>query len=388
MTTHDPIAHTAALIRCASITPVEGGALTYLQNVLEPAGFQCHRLVFSAPGTPDVDNLFARIGGGAPHLCFAGHTDVVPTGDSALWTHPPFDAAIADGLMYGRGAIDMKGNIACFLAATLDFIANPEKLGQGSISLLITGDEEGPAVNGTVKVLEWMAAKGHTPNHSLVGEPSNPERLGDAIKIGRRGSLNGRLVVRGKQGHVAYPQLANNPLRGLIRVCAALNALRLDEGTEIFTPSNLEIVSIETGNPAYNVIPAAAEARLNVRYNDRHSAASLEALIHREAENALTGTGLTLEASFNGNADAFLTKPGPLVDTMIAAVHAATGRTPELSTTGGTSDARFIKDYCPVIEFGLVNKTIHAIDERVALADLTALTGIYRGFLNGYFAVT
>ena len=385
MITHDPIAHTAALIRCASITPVEGGALSYLQSVLEPAGFQCHRLVFSTPGTPDVDNLFARIGSGAPHLCFAGHTDVVPTGDAALWTHPPFDAAIADGFMYGRGAVDMKGNIACFVAAALEFIADPERLSQGSISLLITGDEEGPAVNGTVKVLEWMAAKGHTPSHSLVGEPSNPEQLGDAIKIGRRGSLNGRLVVRGKQGHAAYPQLANNPLRGMTRVCAALNALRLDEGTDVFTPSNLEIVAVETGNPAYNVIPASAETRLNVRYNDRHSAASLEALIHREAENALTGTGLTLEASFHGNAEAFVTKPGALVDTMVAAVRGVTGRTPELSTTGGTSDARFIKDYCPVIEFGLVNKTIHAVDERVALAELVGLARIYRVFLEGYF---
>ena len=385
-TTYDPIAHTAALIRCASITPLEGGALTYLQSVLEPAGFQCHRLLFSAPGTPDVDNLFARIGSGGPHLCFAGHTDVVPTGDASLWTHPPFQAAIADGFIYGRGAVDMKGNIACFLAAVLEFTADPERLGQGSISFLITADEEGPAINGTVKVLQWMAAHGHAPSHSLVGEPSNPERLGDAIKIGRRGSLNGKLVVRGKQGHAAYPALANNPLRGLTKICAALNALPLDAGTEAFAPSNLEIVAVETGNPAYNVIPASAEARLNVRYNDRHTAASLEALIRATAEAALTGSGLTLEAAFHGNADAFVTKPGSLVDTMVTAVRSVTGLTPELSTTGGTSDARFIKDYCPVIEFGLVNNTIHAIDERVALADLTALTRIYRSFLERYVA--
>ena len=383
---HDPVPIATALVRCPSITPAEGGALSYLEGVLSPAGFTCHRLPFSAPGTTDVDNLFARIGGGGPHLCFAGHTDVVPAGDPGLWTHPPFGAVVDDGFLYGRGAVDMKGNIACFIAAALDFLADPERLGQGSISLLITGDEEGPAVNGTIKVLEWMAANGHTPSHCVVGEPSNPERLGDAIKIGRRGSLNGRLVVRGKQGHAAYPQLANNPIRGLTRVLAALQALRLDEGTEAFSPSNLEIVAIETGSPAYNVIPAAVEARLNARFNDRHTAASLEALIRREAEAALAGCGLTLEARFDSNADAFVTRPGPLVDTMMSAIHAETGRTPELSTTGGTSDARFIKDYCPVIEFGLVNKTIHAVDERVAVAELHELTRIYRGFLERYFA--
>ena len=231
-----------------------------------------------------------------------------------------------------------------------------------------------------------MAAHGHTPSACVVGEPSNPERLGDAIKTGRRGSLNGRLVVRGRQGHAAYPHMANNPLRGIIRVCAALSALKLDEGTADFSPSNLEIVAIETGNPAYNVIPAAAEARLNVRYNDRHTAASLKAMIRREAEAALAASGLTLDASFNGNADAFVTKPGPLVDTMVAAIRAEARRTPELSTSGGTSDARFIKDHCPVIEFGLVNKSIHAVDERVPVADLHQLTAIYRRFLDGYFA--
>ena len=384
---HDPVAFTQALVRCPSVTPVEGGALSYLESVLAPAGFHCQRLSFSAPGTPDVDNLVARIGGGTPHLCFAGHTDVVPTGDVARWTHPPFGGVIADGYLYGRGAVDMKGNIACFMAAALDFIADPARLGQGSISFLVTGDEEGPAVNGTVKVLEWMAANGHVPTACLVGEPSNPERLGDAIKIGRRGSLNGRLVVRGKQGHAAYPQTANNPIRGLTKIATALQALRLDEGTDTFASSNLEIVAVETGNPAYNVIPAAAELRLNVRYNDRHTAASLEALIRREARAALAGSGLELEASFNGNADAFVTKPGALVDTMVAAVRAETGRVPELSTSGGTSDARFIKDYCPAIEFGLVNKTIHAIDERVPVADLVTLTRIYRTFIDRYFAV-
>jgi succinyl-diaminopimelate desuccinylase len=385
---HDPVAYTQALVRCQSVTPAEGGALTWLEQLLAPAGFHCHRLPYSAPETPDVDNLFARIGGGGPHLCFAGHTDVVPTGDPTRWTYPPFGGEIADGYLYGRGAVDMKGNIACFVAAALEFIADPSRLGQGSISLLITGDEEGPAVNGTVKVLEWMAANGHIPAACLVGEPSNPERLGDAIKIGRRGSLNGRLVVRGKQGHAAYPQLANNPIRGLTRVLAALQGLLLDKGTEAFSPSNLEIVAIETGNTAYNVIPASVEARLNVRYNDSHTSKSLADLIRNEALTALAGSGLELEATFNGNADAFVTKPGPLVDTLIAAIRAETGRTPDLSTSGGTSDARFVKDYCPVIEFGLVNKSIHAIDERVAVADLVALTGIYRAFLERFFTVS
>ena len=383
---NDPVALTAALVRCPSITPHEGGALTYLANVLEPAGFRCHRLPFSATETPDVDNLFARIGSGDPHLCFAGHTDVVPPGDSGLWTHPPFAGETDGGFLYGRGAVDMKGDIACFVAAALDFVADPERLGQGSISLLITGDEEGPAINGTVKVLQWMAANGQTPSDCLVGEPSNPERLGDAIKIGRRGSLAARLFVRGKQGHAAYPQLANNPLRGLVRLATALNGLKLDAGTKQFQASNLEIVAIETGNQAFNVIPAAAEIRLNVRYNDLHTAASLEALIRREADAALAGSGLTLNAQFFSNAEAFLTKPGPLVQTMLAAVKAETGHIPELSTTGGTSDARFIKDYCPVIEFGLVNKTIHAVDERVEVKDLHSLTCIYRGFLERYFA--
>jgi len=381
-----PLAIAADLIRCPSVTPDEGGALDLLERLLAPAGFACHRLPFTSRGMPTIDNLFARTGGGLPHLCFAGHTDVVPPGEPTLWSHPPFGGEVADGYLFGRGAVDMKGSIACFVVAALGFISDPARLGQGSISLLITGDEEGSAVDGTVKVLEWMAAHGHTPTASLVGEPSNPVALGDAIKIGRRGSLRGRLLVRGKQGHVAHPHLANNPMRGLVRVASALYALRLDDGTAVFSPSNLEIVAIETGNPTYNVIPVASELRLNVRFNDRHTAASLQALIRREAEAALAGSGLTLEAMFESNADVFVTKPGPLVETMVAAIHAETGRAPELSTSGGTSDARFIKDYCPVIEFGLVNKTIHAIDERVPISDLERLTLIYRAFLERFFA--
>jgi succinyl-diaminopimelate desuccinylase len=373
------------LVRCASVTPAEGGALTYLQTLLEAHGFHCERLIFSAPATPDVDNLFARFGSGAPHLCFAGHTDVVPPGDTALWTHPPFAGQIDQGFLYGRGAVDMKGNIACFLAAALPLLTDPARLGQGSISLLITGDEEGPAINGTVKVLEWMAANGHVPNDCLVGEPSNPEHLGDAIKIGRRGSMNGTITVSGKQGHVAYPMVADNPLPGLIRICAALTNLKLDEGTATFSPSNLEVVAIDTGNPAFNVIPHRASARLNVRYNDRHSFQSLEALLRQTAEQALGSQTLKLGMTYDGNADAFVTAPGRLVETMVAAVRNVTGRQPELATSGGTSDARFIKNYCPVIEFGLVNKSLHAIDERVPIADLEGLTRIYRAFLDQYF---
>jgi succinyl-diaminopimelate desuccinylase len=382
----DPVALTRDLIRCPSVTPAEAGALKLLQDLLEAHGFTCERLVFSAPGTADVDNLFARLGSGAPHLCFAGHTDVVPPGDAALWTHPPFAAEIDNGYLYGRGAVDMKGNVAAFVAAALDFVADPARLGHGSISFLITGDEEAVAVNGTVKVLEWMAAHGHTPSHCVVGEPSNTHVLGDAIKIGRRGSMNGTITVTGKQGHVAYPLAADNPLRGLVAICAALMQLKLDDGTDTFAPSNLEVVAIETGNPAFNVIPQAATARLNVRFNDRHTAASLEARIQRTAMAALQSDTLKLAMHFDGNADAFVTAPGPLVDTMIAAIQSETGRTPQLTTTGGTSDARFVKNYCPVIEFGLVNKTIHAVDERVPVADLVQLTRIYRAFLAQYFA--
>jgi succinyl-diaminopimelate desuccinylase len=393
MTVHaiDPIALARDLIRCPSVTPAEGGALTLLQSLLEPAGFTCHRLVFSEPGTADVDNLFARIGFGAPHLCFAGHTDVVPTGDPAAWKYPPFEGMIAKDHLWGRGAVDMKGNIAAFVAAMTDFLGDPARLGQGSISLLITGDEEAVAVNGTVKVLKWMAGRGHTPDHCLVGEPSNPDALGDAIKIGRRGSLSVAMTVLGRQGHAAYPALADNPLPGLVRIADALTRLKLDDGTPNFAPSNLEVVSIDTGNPAFNVIPRQATLRLNVRYNDRHDSRSMEALLRRTAEQALGSETLKLEMRFEGNADAFLTDPrgergARLLNAMRGASETVTGRTPELSTSGGTSDARFVKDYCPVIEFGLVNRTIHAVDERVSLADLEGLTRIYRDFLGRYFA--
>jgi succinyl-diaminopimelate desuccinylase len=383
----DPVALAQGLIRCPSVTPAEGGALDLLESVLKPAGFACHRLPFSAPGTPDVDNLLARVGEGAPHLCFAGHTDVVPPGDEGLWSHPPFAGEVADGWLYGRGAVDMKGAVAAFAAAVLGLLEDRGGTLPGSVSLLITGDEEGPAVNGTVKVLEWMAANGHTPDHCLLGEPSNPAALGDAIKIGRRGSHSGRLTVTGTQGHVAYPEKALNPIPGLLAVLNRFLAEPLDHGTNQFAASNLEVTSIDVGNPAENIIPARAEARFNIRFNDLHRAETLVARLRDEAAEALSDTGLGHELTFSGNAEAFVTKPGPLVDALSAVVEDVTGRTPELSTGGGTSDARFIFSYCPVVEFGLVNATIHQVDERTSIADLEALTVIYRRFIARYFEV-
>ena len=383
----DPVDLAARLIRCPSVTPLEGGAITLLEAELGALGFACHRLPFSEDGTPDVDNLFARLGAGGPHLCFAGHTDVVPPGDEALWTYPPFAAQVADGMLYGRGATDMKGGVACFVAAALAFAAENNGAVPGSISLLITGDEEGPAINGTVKVLDWMARNGEVPDHCLVGEPSNPRALGDMMKIGRRGSLHGHLTVRGTQGHVAYPSLTNNPISGLVKALDRLLSEPLDAGTGHFEPSNLEVTTVDVGNPADNVVPAEARARFNVRFNDAHTGGSLRRLLSDRVAGALDGTGLTHDLAFNQTGDCFLTAPGDLVSTLSDAVRAVTGRTPELSTGGGTSDARFIKEHCPVIEFGLVNATIHQVDERTSLADLETLTEIYQRFIARYFEV-
>lgn len=373
------------LIRCPSITPDDAGALDVLAARLTAAGFVCDRLTFTEDGTPDIHNLVARIGSGAPHLCFAGHTDVVPPGDEALWRHPPFAAEIADGLLYGRGASDMKGGIACFAAAALDYVAERNGEIEGTISLLITGDEEGPAVNGTKKVLGWMDDAGLTPDHCIVGEPSNPATLGEMIKIGRRGSLCGHLTVTGQQGHVAYPHLAANPVKGMIAALAKLYDTPLDEGSAHFAPSNFEVTSIDVDNPATNVIPARAEARFNIRFNDNHDPDSLKERLRAQVDDALTGTDLRFSLAFAPHGDVFVTEPGDLDALLGEAVTAVTGRTPVLSTDGGTSDARFIKDYCPVVEFGLTTQTIHKTDENVALADLEALTAIYRGFIARYF---
>ena len=385
VTATDPVALTQALIRCESVTPVEGGALDLLESVLAPAGFACHRLTFTEPGTPDVENLYARIGTGQPHLCFAGHTDVVPPGDLAAWTVPPFAGEIRDGVLYGRGAVDMKGGVACFVAAALRHLESGGKRA-GSISLLITGDEEGPSINGTMKLLDWMTARGEVPDACLVGEPSNPEALGNEIKIGRRGSLTAEIVVHGRQGHAAYPSKADNPIPKLARILDRLSTAEIDRGTPDFEPSNLQVTVLSVPNRAANVIPAEARATFNIRYNDTWRRPTIEAWVRAECAAAAATLNAAYDLEFSGTGDVFLTKPGVLVDTLAAAIKAETGRTPALSTGGGTSDARFIKDVCPVVEFGLVNTTIHAVDERVPIADLERLTAIYQRFLAGYFA--
>lgn len=381
----DPVALAQALIRCESVTPDEGGALTLLQNVLEPAGFTCHRLVFSEPGTPDVDNLYARLGNGRPHLSFAGHTDVVPAGNEAAWTVPPFSGEIRDGKVYGRGAVDMKGCVAAFVSAALKHLHRHNGLPRGSLSFLITGDEEGPSINGTMKILDWLKSRDEVVDACLVGEPSNPAALGDEIRIGRRGSLNAEVVVHGKQGHSAYPQIADNPVPKLARIIDRLAAAKLDDGTPDFQPSNLQVTVISVPNTATNVIPGKAIAKLNIRYNDLWNRPKIEAWVHDHVAKAAAELGAKYDLSFSGTGDVFLTEPGPLVSTLTEAVKSVTGRTPALTTGGGTSDARFIKDICPVVEFGLVNATIHQVDEHTSIDDLEKLTDIYGRFITNYF---
>lgn len=371
-----------ALIRCDSVTPRDGGALDILGEALEGVGFACHRLAFSEPGFDEVQNLYARYGEAAPNFCFAGHTDVVPVGDRGAWTADPFGAEMRDGYLWGRGAADMKSAVACFASAACAFIAEADGAMPGSISLLITGDEEGPAVNGTNKVLAWLAKRGETIDDCLVGEPTNPTKLGEAIKIGRRGSITGQLRVGGTQGHVAYPDLADNPIPKLLRLLGALTGATLDGGTEHFQPSNLEITTVDVGNPASNVIPAEAQATFNIRFNDTHTSATMSQWVRETLDGA--GGGYNLDLHVTG--EAFLTPPGRLSGIVSAAVKESLGVEPALSTAGGTSDARFIRDYAPVAEFGLIGQTMHKIDERIALADIAALTDIYRSVLNRYFA--
>ncbi|MGH1569324.1 succinyl-diaminopimelate desuccinylase [Methylobacterium sp. P31] len=379
-----PLELAQALIRCPSVTPEDRGALDVVADALAPAGFSIERPVFSEPGFPDTPNLYARIGQGSPCLVFAGHTDVVPAGAGA-WRHGAFDGVVAGGMLYGRGAADMKGGIACMLASTLAFLERRRADFSGSIAFLITGDEEGPAVNGTVKLLDWVRARGERFDHCLLGEPTNPGRLGEMIKIGRRGSLTAKLTVLGRQGHVAYPHKAENPIPGLLRLASALIADPLDGGTAHFDASNLEFTTIDVGNPATNVIPATARATFNLRFNDDWTAESLGAEIRKRLEQAAgNAVRFTLDLQ-PSNAPAFLTRPDAFVDLVSAAIRAETGLTPALSTTGGTSDARFIKDACPVIEFGLVGETMHQVDECVAVADLDRLTAIYERVLDAYF---
>src|SRR3954470_16837827 len=382
VTTADPATLARDLLCCPSVTPAEGGALGLIEGILKPVGFDIHRVTFTEPGSAPVENLYARIGNAAPHLVFAGHTDVVPPGDEASWTHAPFAGEIAHGFLYGRGAVDMKGGIACAVVATLDYLSATGGKPKGSVSFLVTGDEESVAVNGTVKLLQWVAERGEVFDHCLLGEPGNVAAVGDTIKIGRRGSLNATLVVTGKQGHVAYPERADNPVRGLVTLMGALMAEPLDHGSENFGPSNLEFTSIDIGNTTVNLIPGQARGRFNIRFNDRHSQSSLKTLVEQRAQ-AAAGDRVRWHIDWeSSNADSFVTQPGPFVDLVVGAIKEITKRDPALSTTGGTSDARFIKNYCPVLEFGLVGQTMHQVDEHVGLDDLATLTAVYRKVLD------
>lgn len=378
----DPVALTQDLIRCPSVTPEEGGALDLLQGILEGLDFTCHRLRFSDACTPDVDNLYARLGEAKPNLCFAGHTDVVPPGPVEQWNSDPFSGEIRDGEVHGRGAADMKGAIACWIAAVARRL-DKGPIG-GSISLLITGDEEGPAINGTAKMLHWLTEQDETLDACITGEPTNPETLGEMIKIGRRGSLNAMLTVAGVQGHVAYPHLADNAAHRLVAMLDALIAEPLDEGSEHFQPSVLQVTGIDSGMEATNIIPGSARAAFNARFNDLHTSETLTAMLRARLDRAAGGAAYTLDIKVSG--ESFYTPPGPLSHLMSDAVEKVLGTRPELSTTGGTSDSRFIKDHCPVLDFGLVGQTMHKIDERVAVADIENLTAIYEAAIDSFFS--
>lgn len=380
----DPVALAQALIRRPSVTPADEGALAVLEGVLKPLGFTCHRLRFEDDGEAPVENLYARIGEAAPHFCFAGHTDVVPPGDASLWQSDPFAAEIKDGILTGRGASDMKAAIAAFVAAAARHLAKGGA--KGSISLLITGDEEGIAVNGTVKVLGWLRERGERLDHCLIGEPTSTASTCDTIKIGRRGSINVRFRVQGAQGHVAYPGKARNPIPALAALVCRLANRQLDSGSANFDPSNLSFTTVDVGNPTVNVIPAEAGGGFNIRFNDLHTPESLQALIEAEAAAVTTETGceITLEYSLTGIAA--LVEPGPFTDLISQAVESVTGKTPALSTGGGTSDARFIQDLCPVVEMGLSTATMHKSNESVATAEIEELAAIYTALLGAYFA--
>ena len=377
----DPVELTAALIRCPTVTPAEGGALVLLQGVLAAAGFECQRV-----DRGGVCNLFARWGrrGANKSFGFNGHVDVVPVGDAAAWTHDPFGAEVVDGVMYGRGATDMKSGVAAFVAAAVDFVATAPP--DGAVVLAITGDEEGPSVDGTVALLDWMAANGERMSHCLVGEPTCPERLGDMMKIGRRGSLTAYVSALGVQGHSAYPHRAKNPMSALVALLARLEAEPLDGGTAHFDASTLAITTIDCGNPATNVIPSRGSATVNIRFNDAHSGASLTEWLRGHAAEVAQATAVEIGVRVAISGESFLTPPGAFSDLVARAVQAETGLVPAATTGGGTSDARFVKDHCPVVEFGLVGRTMHQVDERVAVADIVALTAIYGRVLRAYFA--
>ncbi len=375
----EPVALAQALIRRPSVTPVDAGAMAVLEQALSALGFRCRRMRFGG-----IENLYARYGAAAPNLCFAGHTDVVPVGDADAWTSGPFGGEVRAGMLYGRGAVDMKSAVAAFAAAAARAIAAGEV--KGSLSFLITGDEEGVATEGTVKVVEALIAEGEGVDHCIVGEPTSAARLGDMIKVGRRGSLNAWIAVEGVQGHVAYPQRAANPIPVLVGLLARLDAHRLDDGYPEFQPSNLEVVDLAVGNPATNVIPGRAEARLNIRFNPHHSGASLTAWLEQECARAgadFPDGRVALRVAVSG--EAFYTEPGAFVGVVADAVKAATGETPELSTSGGTSDARFIRALCPVVEFGLVGTTMHKVDEHAPVAEIETLARAYGEIIRRYF---
>ena len=373
----DPVALAQALIRRPSVTPADEGAMDVLQRQLDALGFNCRRMKFG-----EIENLYARRGTARPNLCFAGHTDVVPVGDSEAWTQGPFEAEIQDGVLYGRGAVDMKSAIAAFVAAVSNL---PQDL-PGSLSFLITGDEEGVAEDGTVRVVQALAAEGEVIDHCIVGEPTSANLLGDMVKIGRRGSINAWIAVDGRQGHVAYPHRAANPIPVLVDILSRLQSRVLDEGYTGFQPSNLEVTTVDVGNTATNVIPASAKARINIRFNPAHKGKDLQAWIEHECREAAEGFSGRVEALCKISGEAFLTAPGAFTDVIVAAIGDATGRVPELSTTGGTSDARFIRSLCPVVEFGLVGATMHAVDERVPVQEIRDLANIYQALIGRYFA--
>ena len=377
----NPIELSQRLIRCPSVTPDEGGALDELQNVLEELGFRCQRLLFSESGTPDVDNLYARLGDRGPNFCFAGHSDVVPPGDRDEWGEDPFSGVVIDGKLFGRGSADMKSAIASFISAVQRYKSNVGEEIPGSISLLITGDEEGPAINGTIKVLDWMSKNNELIDACIVGEPTNPDHLGQMIKIGRRGSFTGWLTVTGVQGHTAYPHLAENPLSKLIKMLEPLAEEQLDQGTEYFPPTTVAISSIDTGNSATNVIPLKVTASFNIRFNDSRTAEDIEEWLRGHFDSV--GGSYQLETACSSNA--FITEPGALSEDLISAIKDVVGTSPEMSTTGGTSDARFIRKYCPVVEFGIVGKTMHKINEHVEIKDVELLTDIYTELLDRFF---
>ncbi|HEY2445861.1 MAG TPA: succinyl-diaminopimelate desuccinylase [Rhizomicrobium sp.] len=379
----DPIALAQALIRCPSVTPADAGALGVLEAALVPLEFTCTRLRFEAAGTAPIDNLYARLGSGAPHFCFAGHSDVVPPGDTTLWRADPFAAEIREGVLYGRGAADMKSAIAAFASAAAQ---HAKKMRRGSISLLITGDEEGPAVNGTIKVLEWLAAKGERIDHCVVGEPTARSHAGDTIKIGRRGSLRAEIAVKGIQGHTAYPHNALNPIPVLAAIVSKLAGEPLDLGTAHFEPSTLVFTTFDVGNPATNVSPAVARAAASIRFNDSQTPMGISEHIGRTAGEITRAMGGEATVGIDVGALPFITDPGAFTDLLARAIRAASGREPELSTSGGTSDARFIKNYCPVAEVGLAGTTMHRTDEGVPIAEIENLVQIYASILDAYFA--